>query len=478
MNHPFFKDFDLKSQRIVPVSSMIKGVSFMLLSPAMVLLIMVVYSRISLEDALYGLLFIAVIAIMFIRPYIANLSALTFYVRRLATNEQISPPNLSFLNNVEELSDAVSSLHQVWEGNRKRMQMLIDEERVLIDTLPEAMIMLDSDLHIVRTNKALRNIFGGKHFAETTEKIIQDTNVKRAAKRLLNGGSAQEIHLYLDEPFYKNFIIHLGFFNKASEGEVSLVLLMHDISEQKQTEKMLSDFVANASHEIRTPLTSLMGFIETIQTAAKDDPEAQKKFVDIMAGQAMRMKSLVDGLLSLSNIEKNLYTRPQDDVSIPAILREVQSHLSVQADEKNMNINLDIQKSLPKVLGDNGEVLQVFENLIGNAIKYSNPHTQILVKADKVKNTYNGKSLPECEEVLRITVSDESEGIAKQHIDRLTERFYRVDPARSRKVGGTGLGLSIVKHILDRHKGLLHIESVVGKGSVFTVLFPLEGQEQ
>jgi two-component system phosphate regulon sensor histidine kinase PhoR len=221
-----------------------------------------------------------------------------------------------------------------------------------------------------------------------------------------------------------------------------------------------------------------MGFIETIQTAAKDDPEAQKKFVDIMAGQAMRMKSLVDGLLSLSNIEKNLYTRPQDDVSIPAILREVQSHLSVQADEKNMNINLDIQKSLPKVLGDNGEVLQVFENLIGNAIKYSNPHTQILVKADKVKNTYNGKSLPECEEVLRITVSDESEGIAKQHIDRLTERFYRVDPARSRKVGGTGLGLSIVKHILDRHKGLLHIESVVGKGSVFTVLFPLEGQEQ
>jgi two-component system phosphate regulon sensor histidine kinase PhoR len=221
-----------------------------------------------------------------------------------------------------------------------------------------------------------------------------------------------------------------------------------------------ADFVANASHELRTPLAILLGFIETLTGAAADDPEAQQRFLPIMQQQAGRMARLVDDLLSLSRIELTEHAAPTDRVDVAEIVGPVARALTLRAAEHNMRIELEITDGLPPVLGEADELAQVFQNLIDNAIKYAKPDTAITVSVGLSSKIAGG---------VAVRVRDRGEGIAKRHLSRLTERFYRVDRDRSRAVSGTGLGLAIVKHVVNRHQGVLDIESKVGKGSVFSV---------
>jgi len=466
---------DKRYPREISIGTLVKSTSIIAVAPLMLLVILVAYGELAMDTALYSAGFVFVISFIFVRPYVGNLSALTHYVKQLSLDEKAEAPDLSFLNNVEELTEAVSQLHSTWESRRKQLEGMVAESRILIDSLPDILIMLDKKREVIRTNTTARQVFGGKYFKDTLKQILSDMVVSQAVTYVLNGGEGRNIYYYLGEPFNCHYMVRVERFPAHSPGDIAVMLVLHDVTEQKHNEQVQSDFVANASHEIRTPLTSLMGFVETLQNVAKDDPEVQKKFLKIMYEQAERMAKLVNGLLSLSQIERNIYMPPTERVNISTILRDVQAHVRPSADEKDMVVNLQIKGKLPQIIGDTTQLMQVFDNLVLNAIKYGPEGTAVAVRARLIDNMLDDeKKLREFDQLLEISVTDEGDGIAEEHIPRLTERFYRVDAARSRKVGGTGLGLSIVKYVLERHHGVLHVESELEKGSVFTVFLPVQ----
>jgi two-component system phosphate regulon sensor histidine kinase PhoR len=250
----------------------------------------------------------------------------------------------------------------------------------------------------------------------------------------------------------------------------SALIVLRDTTKAQRVEQMRADFVANASHELRTPLASLTGFIDTLRGHAKDDPEAQERFLGIMAEQATRMRRLIDDLLSLSRIELNEHVRPAGSVNLGDVVEEVSSALAPQAHGANIQLEIAEPTSLPNVAGDRDELFQVVQNLVDNAIKYGRPQTMVTLELG-TRRADPGEPGPS--PAVYLAVKDRGEGIAREHIPRLTERFYRVDVRRSRAIGGTGLGLAIVKHIVNRHRGRLLVESKVGEGSTFTVFLPL-----
>jgi two-component system phosphate regulon sensor histidine kinase PhoR len=242
------------------------------------------------------------------------------------------------------------------------------------------------------------------------------------------------------------------------------MILFEDRTRMVKAEALRRDFVANASHELKTPLASIAGFIETLQGHARDDPEATARFLAIMARQAERMKRLVEDLLSLNRIEINEHVRPRESVDLGSVVREAASALSPIIAAEGARLELRLPDAGPVVRGSHDELGQVFVNLIDNAVKYAGRDGPIRIALADGADAPPG--------MVGIGVADSGPGIAREHLPRLTERFYRVSAARSRERGGTGLGLAIVKHILNRHRGDLAITSAPGEGARFTVWLP------
>ena len=229
---------------------------------------------------------------------------------------------------------------------------------------------------------------------------------------------------------------------------------------------MRADFVANASHELRTPLAALSGFIDTLLGSARDDTAARSRFLAIMKTQATRMARLIDDLLSLSRVELNEHMHPETPVDLVPIVRQVIDGLQTLATDRNVEVAIALPGEPAIVPGDRDELTRVFENLIENALKYG-------ASGKLVDVAFATAAAPDGAAETLVTVRDYGPGIAAEHMPRLTERFYRVDVTQSRAEGGTGLGLSLVKHILNRHRGRLTIESEAGNGATFTVRLPL-----
>lgn len=252
-----------------------------------------------------------------------------------------------------------------------------------------------------------------------------------------------------------------------AEGHVLVSFV--DQTAAEQTQSLRRDFVANVSHELRTPLTAILGFIETLQGPARNDPQAQQRFLGIMATEADRLRRLVDDLLSLSRVEENERSRPVTPTDLGTIVRQATELLGPLAQDARTYLIADVPDMLPLVPGDAAQLQQVLNNLIENAIKYGATERGIVVAI----------GMPAFETALRrsairLRVTDFGQGIPAHHLIRLTERFYRVDLHRSREQGGTGLGLAIVKHIINRHRGKLLFESVVGQGTTVTLMLPTE----
>ena len=232
------------------------------------------------------------------------------------------------------------------------------------------------------------------------------------------------------------------------------------VEENKKSEQIRREFVANVSHELKTPLTSISGFIETLQEGAAEDPEIRTKFIDIIAIETSRLKRLIEDLLVLSDIE-NKRDSEMKEFEIRSAVESTAEALQPIADGKNIRIILELERGL-YIKGSADRFRQMMVNLIENAIKYSDEGSRIWVKAVSLDNR------------IEVSVKDEGIGIAEEHHDRLFERFYRVDKSRSKKAGGTGLGLSIVKHIAVLFGASLKVESQVGKGTTFFVIFEKE----
>lgn len=269
------------------------------------------------------------------------------------------------------------------------------------------------------------------------------------------------------------------------------MLVLSDDTSSKRAERMRADFLANASHELRTPLASLSGFIETLTGPARDDEEARDRFLTIMRVQTERMRRLIDDLLSLSRVEMNEHMAPTGAVDLNRLVSEVTEALHPVIEARGLTLTLNLHDGDAPVKGDRDQIYEVVENLVENAVKYSGDDANICLCVYYGRTRDGSEHLAERldPESGRLTiaapaldpdarygvvrVTDRGAGIERRYLPRLSERFFRVDGQKSGPTSGTGLGLAIVKHIVSRHRGGFTVESAPGKGSVFTVFFPV-----
>ena len=338
-----------------------------------------------------------------------------------------------------------------------------------VEALPDPVLVIGRGQHIIAANAPAYGLFPALREHRSLPLVIRSPDVLDATARVFDGGAATTTMLHERVPVERIFEVHAA--PLRDDGIDFAVLTLRDLTAARRVEKMRVDFIANASHELRTPLASLLGFIETLQGAAKDDSIARERFLTIMRDQGRRMARLIDDLLSLSQIEQQQHLRPQSPVDLVEIVRHCADALTPVAQENAVNINIEAPERLV-VAGNRDELTRVAENLIENAIKYGASETGEESHVDVVISTARmgeGRDV-----VARLSVRDHGVGIAAEHLPRLTERFYRVDAGKSRAKGGTGLGLALVKHIVARHRGLLRVSSRPGEGAEFTVELPLD----
>ena len=327
--------------------------------------------------------------------------------------------------------------------------------RAVLERLPASVLLLDVNKRILFANGPMRALLGNDLEHKHVSAVLRHPGVLSVIAAAADTGEPGSVPFSLPVPIERHY--------EATTARVDggmVALLLHDITSIRRSEQRRADFVANASHELRTPLAAVSGFIETLQGPARDDVASREQFLGIMATEAARMRRLIDDLLSLTRIELNEHVRPEARVALGFIVRQAAAALTPLAAADGIKVVISGDVGLPDILGDHDELVQLFQNLVHNSIKYGRENGEVAVTLARE----NGHIL--------VAVKDDGEGIPRDALPRLTERFYRVDVKRSRERGGTGLGLAIVKHIVSRHHGRLAIESRVGEGRTFTVSLP------
>jgi two-component system phosphate regulon sensor histidine kinase PhoR len=421
------------------------------------------------RPTLLAMLGIGLVTMFLVQRYLGSLMRFARFVGELSGEREPDMPRLSFAPATEELAAAAATLSAAWRRQRASLDNLAASAQAILDGLPDPLIALDRQRRIVRTNRATRLLLGQVGAERDVSTAFRQPQLLAAIDGLLEtatdgnftGADQTAVEFVLPGPPELDMIAHLRRMPRpAADGSLALIVL-HDTTALRRAERMRADFVANASHELKTPIAGLAGFIETLRGPARDDESARERFLGIMADQADRMRRLVDDLLMLSRIEQHEHARPDAEVDLGRVLRSVLDLLQLKASSRKVTLDLALDEALPRAVGDGDELIIVFQNLVDNAIKYAKPATIVRVVAR-----------PAGDDRVAVSVGDEGDGIPAVHLPRLTERFYRVDAARSRQLGGTGLGLAIVKHVVNRHRGRLDIQSTPGKGSTFTVTLP------
>jgi two-component system phosphate regulon sensor histidine kinase PhoR len=437
---------------------------------AAVLIGLLAAGRLDLPAALTAAATIFVILALALRPFVRSLAAVQAAIETVGPAsdpgaEALATRGIGNLGRTaNELWQAVVRMARGWRERSARAEARLAAAEAVFAAIPDPQILLDGQRRIIRANPAATEFVGTIVDASDLAGSLRNPAVLAAADAVLAGGPARVVDFTLSLPVDRVMQARIARVGGTSHEGIAAIVTLHDITALKLAEQMRADFVANAGHELKTPLASLVGFIETLLGAARDDTVARERFLGIMRGEAGRMSRLVDDLLSLSRIELNEHVAPTSQVALAPLIATVADALELRAAERGMGLSLELPEDLPDIQGDEDELAQVFQNLIDNAIKYGKPHTEITVAARAAERPAAANSL------VRIAVTDRGDGIPSEHLPRLTERFYRVDTARSRQLGGTGLGLAIVKHILNRHRGRLEISSTLGVGSTFTVL--------
>lgn len=372
------------------------------------------------------------------------------------------------LPNTTELAELAAAMNVMAAQLRERVRT-VDRQRSELDavlsSMAEGVLAVDDKECVISLNRAAADLFGA-HMdvarGRDIREIVRNPKIHECVRRMLAEG----------EPFEENVVLggaeerHLRVSVTGLRGEqgrrIGVLLVLQDITQLHRLERARSDFVANVSHEIRTPITSIKGYAETLVNEPQDDPERVRHFIEVIARQADRLAALVDDILSLAALERS--ETAQDAVLEPMTLRPV-IEASIQtctpkAASKNVRLVAACDEDI-EVVAHAALLEEAIVNLIDNAAKYSRPDGEVRIEAARSAGT------------IEIRVRDSGAGIASEHLPRIFERFYRVDRARSRKLGGTGLGLAIVKHIVALHHGSVTVESVLGKGSCFTIHLPL-----
>jgi two-component system, OmpR family, phosphate regulon sensor histidine kinase PhoR len=339
----------------------------------------------------------------------------------------------------------------------------------VIGAVPEPVVALDRHLRVVALNPAARTLEPLSRLGEGFPMALRLPALAAAIERAMAWNDTEQVEFSEGDRIERWYRAHVMPVASGGGGAgIDLFLLtLHDLTPLRRVEEVRADFVANASHELRTPLAALSGFIDTLMGPARDDAAAREQFLAIMQAQARRMARLIDDLLSLSRIELSEHIEPDATAELQPLLRHVVDAMQTLARERGVEMRVTAPRQSLVVPGDRDELVRLFENLIENALKYAAAGKRVDIGVEQGRASESGK--PE----VVVTVRDYGPGIAPEHLGRLTERFYRVDVGLSRSEGGTGLGLALVKHIVNRHRGRLAIESTPGEGSTFTVHLPL-----
>jgi two-component system, OmpR family, phosphate regulon sensor histidine kinase PhoR len=355
-------------------------------------------------------------------------------------------------------------------GTDSALSLLPPLAREVLERLPDPLMLVDAGGRVVFANKAMRAVVGTDAQRKHVSAVLRTPDVLQAIAHNMETGEPAAIEFTFHVPVERNYQAYVT----RTEHEPRLsALLLHDLTAIKRAEEARADFVANASHELRTPLSAVSGFIDTLRGHAKDDPKAREKFLEIMSVEAGRMRRLIDDLLSLTRIEQNEHVPPSGRVDLAGVVRDAAAALGPLAEADKVAIEIAESSPLPEIAGQRDDLIQIFQNLIHNAIKYGRPggHVWLAMEMSEATPPLPGRRGGGA--MVSVSVRDDGEGIPREAIPRLTERFYRVDVKRSRERGGTGLGLAIVKHIVNRHQGRIAIDSQIGSGTTFTISLPV-----
>jgi len=367
---------------------------------------------------------------------------------------------------IGRLAEALNSMAaqleiRITAGTRQR-----NEQEAILSSMSEGVIAVDNEERIISINRSAARILGLSNpdvHGRSIQEVIRNAQLQRFIAQALVGPSPVEGESVLRYGGERFLQVHAAVLADASERAIGAVVVLNDISRLRRLENIRTDFVANVSHELRTPLTSIKGFVETLIDGALDHPDDARRFLAVIARQVERLNAIIDDLLMLSRIEQDEETTiPLQPHTLVGILEEALQICTLKAEAKQIDMRLECPADLAAQMNP-ALIEQAVVNLIDNAVKYSDAQTAI----DVVAGHADGD--------VFIKVSDRGCGIARHHLPRLFERFYRADKARSRSLGGTGLGLSIVKHIMQVHGGRVTVESAEGKGSTFTLYLPACG---
>ncbi len=371
--------------------------------------------------------------------------------------------SVPWLGPIQAIALDIERLARATAARSALVERLRRADAAIVERLPDPLIVLGADHAVLRANTSARAVYGAEMPA-----LLRHPGLRGAIDRAFADAADQATDLVLPVPVPREVHATVLFLDPPLADGGQAIVVLSDRTRERAVERMRADFVANASHELRTPLASLIGFIDTLRGPAAEDRPAQERFLGIMAEQAARMNLLIDDLLSLSRIELTEHQPPSDRVELAALLPRIAAGFEPRLAARRITLVVEIATGLPQIAGDADQLAQVMQNLLDNALKYGRDGGTIRLLAARAPA---GGRWPARPGVL-VGVADQGAGIAKQHLPRLTERFYRVDAGRSRAIGGTGLGLAIVKHIVNRHRGQLLIESEEGVGTTVSFWLP------
>jgi two-component system phosphate regulon sensor histidine kinase PhoR len=440
--------------------------------PILAFLLLVLFGALPALPALLGILATGAFALLLSRMWLGNLARLKAVLWRAEQGQGAWPETsrAPLLPALAEVSDGVARLARSLAERGELLNRMRRADSAILENLPDPLLVLGADRRPLRTNAAARALFGARAaeagpLAGDAAALLRHPALAGAVERALAEGSRQAVDLVLPVPVPRELAAQVIPLDPPLADGGRLVVVLGDRTRERAVERMRADFVANASHELRTPLASIMGFIETLRGPAENDPEARARFLTIMSEQSERMRRLIEELLGLSRIELSEHQAPTGAVPLAALARAETEAMAPILASRDVHLSLELDEAATAAPADAEQLAQVLRNLLENAVRHGRQGGILTLGVGRVAAPRPG---------VTFSVTDDGPGIAREHIPRLTERFYRVDKGRARNAGGTGLGLAIVKHIVNRHRGQLTIESELGAGTTFRVWLPSE----
>lgn len=458
----------------------VERILFLSFPTALVFVILAAFNLVDPTLAVISLAAVVVFNIVLLFPLTFELQQIKKYVAMLAKGE-IAQEDLLALSEDEskELVAAINNMHHFWAQKADVLEAQTISDTAVLDSLPDPIIMIDRAGNILGANLSARTSFGEKITDKNIDKVFHSNNFINAVSRVLNKETQSEnLIFYVEQPVDQKFYAHIKQLPWLSKGKAVAVISIYDLTKSMKIEKMQSDFVANASHELRTPLSVISGFVETLQTTAKDDPEAQQNFLGIIANQVEYMSNLIENLLSLSRIELNQDQHPQDKTDICEIVENAAKSMEIKAHNQDMTIHIIKEENILPVKADAQQIKQIVQNLTDNAIKYGTPGTEVTLRINNVEQIPPSKTIKTAKgRAVAVSFNNKGPKIGPEKLARLTERFYRLQEHKDKNIKGTGLGLAIAKHIIIRHQGNITVNSNGYNGTTFTIYLPVFEEE-